>query len=55
MLRDRHGSIDYCEEGAGPTIGLGAGIMGYWLAWRGVIAGAGRSFPDGNDESPGLW
>ena len=38
MLQDRHGSIDYAEEGTGPTIVFVPGSWATGLAWRGVIA-----------------
>ena len=38
MLQDKHGSIDYGEQGAGPTIVFVPGSWATQSAWRGVIA-----------------
>ena len=44
MLRDRYGSIDYSEEGAGPTIVFVPGSWATGSAWRSVIAGLSGRF-----------
>jgi pimeloyl-ACP methyl ester carboxylesterase len=41
MLQDRHGHIDYAEEGAGPTIVFVPGSWATGSAWRGVIEALG--------------
>jgi pimeloyl-ACP methyl ester carboxylesterase len=53
MLRDRHGSIDYCEEGAGPTIVFVPGSWATGSAWRGVIAALGGRFRTVTTSLPG--
>jgi len=44
MLQDRHGSIDYGEAGAGPTIVFVPGPWATMPAWRGVISALDSRF-----------
>jgi pimeloyl-ACP methyl ester carboxylesterase len=53
MLQDRHGSIDYGEEGAGPTIVFVPGSWATGSAWRGVIAGLNGRFRTVTTSLPG--
>jgi len=53
MLQDRHGSIDYGEEGAGPTIIFVPGSWATGSAWRGVIAGLNGRFRTVTTSLPG--
>jgi pimeloyl-ACP methyl ester carboxylesterase len=53
MLRDRHGSIDYCEEGTGPTIVFVPGSWATGSAWRGVIAPLSNRFRTVTTSLPG--
>ena len=53
MLQDRHGSIDYGEEGAGPTIVFVPGSWATGSAWRGVIAGLSDRFRTVTTSLPG--
>jgi pimeloyl-ACP methyl ester carboxylesterase len=53
MLQDRHGSIDYGEEGAGPTIIFVPGSWATGSAWRGVIAGLSDRFRTVTTSLPG--
>jgi pimeloyl-ACP methyl ester carboxylesterase len=53
MLRDRYGSIDYSEEGAGPTIVFVPGSWATGSAWRGVIAGLSGRFRTITTSLPG--
>ena len=53
MLQDRHGRIDYSEEGVGPTIVF---VPGSWAAastWRGVIEALGGRFRTVTTSLPG--
>jgi pimeloyl-ACP methyl ester carboxylesterase len=53
MLQDRHISIEYCEEGAGPTIVFVPGSWATGSAWRGVIAALGNRFRTVTTSLPG--
>ncbi len=53
MLQDRHGSIDYGEDGAGPTIVFVPGSWATGSAWRGVIAGLNGRFRTVTTSLPG--
>jgi pimeloyl-ACP methyl ester carboxylesterase len=53
MLEDRHGSIDYGEGGAGPTIVFVPGSWATMSAWRGVIAALGGRFRTVTTSLPG--
>jgi pimeloyl-ACP methyl ester carboxylesterase len=53
MLRDGYGSIDYSEEGAGPTIVFVPGSWATGAAWRGVIAGLKGRFRTVTTSLPG--
>src|SRR5258707_15635032 len=53
MLQDRHGSIDYGEEGAGPTIVFVPGSWATGSAWRGVIAALDGRFRSVTTSLPG--
>src|SRR5258708_36117405 len=53
MLQDRHGSIDYGEEGAGPTIVFVPGSWATGSAWRGVIAALDGRFRTVTTSLPG--
>jgi pimeloyl-ACP methyl ester carboxylesterase len=53
MLQDRHGVIDYCEEGAGPTIVFVPGSWATMSAWRGVIEALGGRFRTVTTSLPG--
>jgi pimeloyl-ACP methyl ester carboxylesterase len=53
MLRDSYGSIDYSEEGAGPTIVFVPGSWATGAAWRGVIAGLNGRFRTVTTSLPG--
>ena len=37
MLQDRHGTIDYCEQGNGPTIVFVPGSWGTPATWGGML------------------
>ncbi|MEY9592045.1 pimeloyl-ACP methyl ester carboxylesterase [Bradyrhizobium yuanmingense] len=53
MLQDRHGHIDYGEEGTGPTIVF---VPGSWVtasSWRGVIEALGGRFRTVTTSLPG--
>ncbi|QDW39062.1 alpha/beta hydrolase [Bradyrhizobium sp. KBS0727] len=53
MLQDRHGVIDYGEEGAGPTIVFVPGSWASMSAWRGVIAALNGRFRTVTTSLPG--
>lgn len=53
MLQDRHGVIDYGEEGAGPTIVFVPGSWATMSAWRGVIEALGGRFRTVTTSLPG--
>ena len=53
MLQDRHGRIDYCEEGAGPTIVFVPGSWATGSVWRGVIEVLGGRFRTVTTSLPG--
>jgi pimeloyl-ACP methyl ester carboxylesterase len=53
MLQDRHGSIDYCERGAGPTIVFVPGSWATGAAWRDVIAALDDRFRTVTTSLPG--
>ena len=53
MLRDQYGSIDYCEEGSGPTIVFVPGSWATGSGWRGVIAALGGHFRTVTTSLPG--
>jgi pimeloyl-ACP methyl ester carboxylesterase len=53
MLQDRHGHIDYGEEGAGPTIVFVPGSWATGAAWRGVIEALGGRFRTVTTSLPG--
>lgn len=53
MLQDRHGPIDYGEEGVGPTIVFVPGSWATGSTWRGVIAGLGGRFRTVTTSLPG--
>jgi pimeloyl-ACP methyl ester carboxylesterase len=53
MPRDRYGSIDYVDEGTGPTILLVPGSWAAGPAWRGVIAALGGRFRTVTTSLPG--
>jgi pimeloyl-ACP methyl ester carboxylesterase len=53
MLQDKHGSIDYSEEGAGPTIVFVPGSWATGSAWRGVIAELNGRFRTVTTSLPG--
>jgi pimeloyl-ACP methyl ester carboxylesterase len=53
MLSDRHGSIDYGEDGAGPTIVFVPGSWATGSAWCGVIAGLNGRFRTVTTSLPG--
>jgi pimeloyl-ACP methyl ester carboxylesterase len=53
MLQDRHGNIDYLQEGAGPTIVFVPGSWATGAAWRGVIAALGDRFRTVTTSLPG--
>src|SRR5262245_4712445 len=53
MLQDRHGCIDYREEGAGPTIVFVPGSWATGAAWRGVIEALGGRFRTVTTSPPG--
>jgi len=53
MLQDRHGCIDYREEGAGPTIVFVPGSWATGSAWRGVIEALGGRFRTVTTSLPG--
>lgn len=53
MLEDRHGRIDYREQGAGPTIVLVPGSWASVAAWHGVVAALGGRFRTVTTSLPG--
>ena len=53
MLQDRHGRIDYREEGAGPTIVFVPGSWATGASWRGVIEALGSRFRTVTTSLPG--
>lgn len=53
MLQDKHGPIDYCEQGAGPTIVFVPGSWATQAAWRDVIAALGNRFRTVTTSLPG--
>jgi pimeloyl-ACP methyl ester carboxylesterase len=53
MLQDRHGVIDYGEQGAGPTIVFVPGSWATMSAWRGVIEALGGRFRTVTTSLPG--
>lgn len=53
MLQDRHGGIDYAEEGAGPTIVFVPGSWATKSAWRGVTAALNDRFRTVTTSLPG--
>jgi len=53
MLQDRHGRIDYGEEGTGPTIVFVPGSWASGSAWRGVIEALGGRFRTVTTSLPG--
>src|SRR5215471_14323319 len=53
MLQDRHGCIDYREEGAGSTIVFVPGSWATGSAWRGVIEALGGRFRTVTTSLPG--
>ena len=53
MLQDRHGVIDYGEEGAGPTIVFVPGSWVIMSAWRGVIEALDGRFRTVTTSLPG--
>jgi pimeloyl-ACP methyl ester carboxylesterase len=53
MLQDRHGRIDYAEDGAGPTIVFVPGSWTTGAAWRGVIGVLRNSFRTVTTSLPG--
>ncbi|MGY4197797.1 alpha/beta fold hydrolase [Bradyrhizobium sp. USDA 4520] len=53
MLEDRHGRIDYCEEGMGPTIVLVPGSWASVAAWHGIVTALGGRFRTVTTSLPG--
>jgi pimeloyl-ACP methyl ester carboxylesterase len=53
MLQDKHGNIDYVEEGTGPTIVFVPGSWATMSAWRGVIAALEGRFRTVTTSLPG--
>jgi pimeloyl-ACP methyl ester carboxylesterase len=53
MLQDKHGQIDYCEEGMGPTIVFVPGSWASGSVWRGVIEALGGRFRTVTTSLPG--
>ena len=53
MLQDKHGVIDYCEEGTGPTIVFVPGSWATMSAWRGVIEALEGRFRTVTTSLPG--
>jgi pimeloyl-ACP methyl ester carboxylesterase len=53
MLQDRYGTIDYGEEGVGPTIVFVPGSWATGSAWRGVVAGLNGRFRTVTTSLPG--
>jgi pimeloyl-ACP methyl ester carboxylesterase len=53
MLQDKHGQIDYCEEGIGPTIVFVPGSWASGSVWRGVIEALGDRFRTVATSLPG--
>jgi pimeloyl-ACP methyl ester carboxylesterase len=53
MLQDRHGPIDYCERGSGPTIVLVPGSFATQSAWSGVVEALSNRFRTVTTSLPG--
>lgn len=53
MLQDKHGTIDYREEGAGPTIVFVPGSWATQSAWRDVLAALNGRFRTVTTSLPG--
>jgi pimeloyl-ACP methyl ester carboxylesterase len=53
MLQDRHGRIEYREEGAGPTIVFVPGSWATGSSWRGVTEALGSRFRVVTTSLPG--
>lgn len=53
MLQDRHGAIDYCEQGQGPTIVFVPGSWATRSAWGGVLEALGHRFRTVTTSLPG--
>jgi len=53
MLRDKHGTIDYAEQGTGPTIVFVPGSWANQSAWRDVTEALGNRFRTVTTSLPG--
>jgi pimeloyl-ACP methyl ester carboxylesterase len=53
MLHDKHGTVDYCEQGKGPTVVFIPGSWATQSAWRNILEPMGSRFRTVTTSLPG--